>query len=100
MNSLLKILSFSILYNFQLALPTPITWQNMKDVKFQKKYFKELDEYLLFPSFGETIKKLNGKQVEIRGYMIPVDVKSGLYVISAFPMSSCFFVEVRGLRAS
>lgn len=91
MNIAIKILSFSILYNLQLALPTPITWQNLKDVKFQKKYFKEIDEYLLFPTFGESVKKLNGKQIEIRGYMIPVDVKSGLYVISALPMSSCFF---------
>ncbi|MCU0324069.1 MAG: DUF3299 domain-containing protein [Spirosomaceae bacterium] len=73
------------------AQSTLITWKTLKDVRFQNKFFKDLGEYLLFPTFGESVKKLEGKSVSIRGYMIPVDVNEGLYVISALPMSSCFF---------
>jgi hypothetical protein len=91
MKILAKILIISTLFGFQLALPTPISWKILKDVKFQNKYFKELDENLLFPTFGESVRKLEGKSVSIKGYMIPVDVSSGLYVVSALPMSSCFF---------
>lgn len=88
-----KILIMSILcFGFDInAQSTLITWKTLKDVRFQNKFFKELNEYLLFPTFGETIKKLEGKSVSIRGYMIPVDINEGLYVISALPMSSCFF---------
>jgi hypothetical protein len=91
MKILVRTLIISTLFSFQLALPTPISWKILKDVKFQNKYFKELDENLLFPTFGESVRKLEGKSVSIKGYMIPVDVSSGLYVVSALPMSSCFF---------
>jgi len=89
----ISILCFSFLSEAQTTL---ITWKTLKDVRFQNKFFKDLGEYLLFPTFGESVKKLDGKSVSIRGYMIPVDVNEGLYVISALPMSSCFFCGASG----
>lgn len=89
----ISILCFSFLAEAQTTL---ITWKTLRDVRFQNKFFKDLGEYLLFPTFGESVKKLDGKSVSIRGYMIPVDVNEGLYVISALPMSSCFFCGASG----
>lgn len=89
----ISVLCFSFLAEAQTTL---ITWKTLKDVRFQNKFFKDLGEYLLFPTFGESVKKLDGKSVSIRGYMIPVDVNEGLYVISALPMSSCFFCGASG----
>ena len=34
---------------------------------------------------------LEGKKVQIQGYMIPVDLELGLYVLSANPYAACFF---------
>ena len=34
---------------------------------------------------------MDGKLVEIKGYIIPIDVESGFYVLSANPFASCFF---------
>lgn len=98
MKKVIKILIISILcFGFNAeAQSTLITWKTLKDVRFQNKFFKDLGEYLLFPTFGESVKKLDGKSVSIRGYMIPVDVNDGLYVISAMPMSSCFFCGASG----
>lgn len=98
MKNKFKILVISVLcFNYTAeAQTTLITWKTLKDVRFQNKFFKDLGEYLLFPTFGESVKKLDGKPVSIRGYMIPVDVNEGLYVISALPMSSCFFCGASG----
>ncbi len=45
----------------------------------------------LYPSFGPSVKALDGKQIRIRGYMIPVDEYARLFVISAKPIAQCFF---------
>lgn len=47
--------------------------------------------YVLYPSFGESVKKMAGKEVQISGYVIPVDYNENFYVLSAFPYSACFF---------
>ena len=45
--------------------------------------------YFLYPTFGPAVKSLEGKEVQIKGYMIPVD--ENIYVISSQPMAACFF---------
>jgi len=73
-----------------------ITWEDLKDVKFSRKFVKEEDMYFLFPAFGEKVKKLNGQALQIKGYMIPVDPEDKIYVLSARPMASCFFCGAAG----
>jgi hypothetical protein len=66
-----------------------ITWGTLKDVKFTKKFNKEYELDFLYPTFGASLQKLEGKYVEIKGYVIPVS--QNLYVLSAKPMAACFF---------
>lgn len=73
------------------AAPTKITWDTLKDVTFKKKWYPADQIYMLHPTFGAPVQKLNGKEVVITGYMIPVDLDANLYVLSAFPFSACFF---------
>lgn len=73
-----------------------ITWEDLKDVKFSRKFIKEEDMYFLFPTFGEKVKRLNGCELQIKGYMIPVDPEGRIYVLSARPMASCFFCGAAG----
>lgn len=47
--------------------------------------------YVLYPEFGDKVKALESKEVEIRGYMIPVDPAENVFVLSAYPMAACFF---------
>lgn len=47
--------------------------------------------YILYPEFGQSVKRLNGKRVSIKGYVIPVDYNENYYVLSAYPYSACFF---------
>ena len=46
---------------------------------------------MLYPTFGQSVQKLSGKPVELTGYVLPVDLESNVYVLSAFPFSACFF---------
>jgi hypothetical protein len=69
----------------------PITWDQLTDVKFTKKFSAELGIELLQASFGPSVKALDGKEIIIKGYIIPLDPLGTQYVISRNPMASCFF---------
>ncbi|MEL6589731.1 MAG: DUF3299 domain-containing protein, partial [Bacteroidota bacterium] len=43
------------------------------------------------PTFGEGVQKLAGKEVIIKGYIIPMDTEGNQYVLSANPFNTCFF---------
>ncbi|GGM73140.1 hypothetical protein GCM10010967_00840 [Dyadobacter beijingensis] len=80
------------LFAFTTASDTlEINWKRLADVKFSRKLNKELSMYFLYPTFGPSVNVLQGKEVRIRGYMIPVDEADNIYVISAKPMAACFF---------
>lgn len=73
-----------------------ITWETLKDVDFDKKYDKEAKMFVLVPRFGPKVLALSAKTVEITGYMIPIDVATNYYVLSANPYASCFFCGASG----
>ncbi|TAG66912.1 MAG: DUF3299 domain-containing protein, partial [Runella slithyformis] len=66
-------------------------WESLRDVTFKKKWYPEESVYMLYPTFGPNINKLNGKEVLLAGYVLPIDMESNLYALSAFPFSACFF---------
>lgn len=75
-----------------MALPVEkLTWDILKDVVFKKKWYPQESIFMLYPTFGPGIKKLENKEVIIKGYVIPVDAATNMYVLSAFPYSQCFF---------
>lgn len=63
----------------------------------QVTYVKEYDDFLGFkvdvPVFSETVKELAGTQVQIRGYIIPVEGYKNHkeFIFSAYPYNMCFF---------
>jgi len=63
----------------------------------QLTYKKEMDEFLGFkidkPVFGAPVKALEGEEITIRGYIIPVEGYQDQteFVFSAYPYSMCFF---------
>lgn len=68
-----------------------ITWDQLTDVKFSKKFDASVGIELLEAQFGPSVKALDGKEIIIRGYIIPLDPLGTQYVISRNPMASCFF---------
>jgi hypothetical protein len=71
--------------------PVGITWKNLTDVQFTRKLNKEVSMYFLYPYFGPSVKALQGKEIQIKGYLIPLNEDENLYVLSSQPMAACFF---------
>lgn len=87
----LAIVSFALCGLAFTSEPISINWKRLSDVRFTRKLNQELSMYFLYPTFGPSVNALQGKEVSIRGYMIPVDENDNIYVISAKPMAACFF---------
>jgi hypothetical protein len=76
--------------------PIKITWENLRDVTFKKKWNATDNMFVLEPQFGAKVNALKGNEVALTGYMIPVDVDANYYVLSANPFASCFFCGQAG----
>lgn len=70
---------------------TQVRWEDLSKVKFTEVYNDDLGAYVMIPSFSESIKALEGKEIEIKGHVIPLDIKANDFVLSANPFASCFF---------
>lgn len=68
-----------------------LTWKQLTDVEFKDVYVEELDAYYWKPTFGDNVKSLEGREVYITGYIIPVDYDENFYVLSRYPFANCFF---------
>ncbi|MTI21728.1 DUF3299 domain-containing protein [Fulvivirga sp. RKSG066] len=75
---------------------TEITWKTLTDVEFSDKFSPEEQAYYYFPHFGPSVKALEGKEVYIKGFMLAIDPKEGIYILSRNPFASCFFCGQSG----
>ena len=73
-----------------------ITWELLKNVEFDEIWSEEFQAYYMVPKFSSSVKAMNNKEVQIRGFIIPVDIVQDYYVLSANPYSSCFFCGQAG----
>lgn len=88
----LLLISISLILSVTIGQSqTEITWGTLDDVTFTEEYMEEAQANYYYPDFGSSVKALEGKQVEIKGYMLVIDSKSGFYVLSRYPYASCFF---------
>ncbi|AFC23844.1 hypothetical protein [Saprospira grandis] len=66
-------------------------WKVLSKVKYKSKIDIESGTLIYTPVFNRSIKKLDGKEIVLKGYVIPADLSGGRMTLSAFPYSSCFF---------
>jgi hypothetical protein len=69
------------------------TWKTLSKITFKKEFDEVLGLKIDVPVFGKEVKALEGKEVTVKGYIIPTDgYKSQTeFVFSAFPYNMCFF---------
>lgn len=69
------------------------TWNTLSKVKIERKLDPSLNFEVDFPTFSEEVLALNGKEIELEGWMIPLDELRGenYFVLSALPFANCFF---------
>jgi len=68
-----------------------VEWSTLMDVDFKDIYLESEDMYVYFPLFDEKHEELDSQEIEITGYIIPLDVEANMYFLSAYPFSACFF---------
>ena len=66
-------------------------WDTLADVSYETR---EVDGYEIdFPVFGEQVKKVDGKEINLRGYIVPLEnlMGSNYFMLSSLPFNNCFF---------
>jgi hypothetical protein len=68
-------------------------WKTLGNITYKKQYDELLGFKVDVPVFAEEVRALEGKVVELKGYIVPVEgFKSHKeFVFSAFPYNMCFF---------
>ena len=95
-NKLILSFTFVLFFVGNIFSQNIITWELLKNVEFDEIWSEEFQAYYMVPKFSESVKEMDGKQVQIRGFIIPVDIVQDYYVLSANPYSSCFFCGQAG----
>ena len=69
------------------------TWKTLAKITFTKQYDELMGFKVDVPVFSEEILAMEGQEIEVKGYIIPVEgYKSHKeFMFSAFPYSMCFF---------
>lgn len=80
-------------YGQETVAEPPNMWQSLAKITYTKQYDELLGFKVDVPVFSEDVKALAGTEVEIKGYVIPVEgYKSHTeFIFSAFPYNMCFF---------
>lgn len=79
---------------FSASLPAQDNiWKTLGKITYKKEYDEMLGFKVDVPVFSADLQKLEGKEVTIKGYIIPVEgYKSHKeFIFSAYPYSMCFF---------
>lgn len=69
------------------------TWKTLAKITYKKEYDEILGFKIDKPVFSDKVKALDGKEIYVKGYIIPVEgYKSHKeFILSAFPYNMCFF---------
>lgn len=68
-----------------------IGWSTFSGTCFEWVYVEEHGAEIQIPTFPDQVKNLDGKEIELSGFFLPLDMDGKTIVISKFPYSSCFF---------
>ena len=96
MKNKIILIIISFLFSFPIFSQNIISWELLKNVEFDEIWSEEFQAYYMVPKFSSSVKVLDNKEVQIRGFIIPVDIVQDYYVLSANPYSSCFFCGQAG----
>ena len=68
-------------------------WKKLSKITYKQEYNELFGFKVDIPVFSEQIKKMEGQEIEVKGYIIPIEgYKSHKeFMFSAFPYNMCFF---------
>lgn len=68
-------------------------WKKLSKITYKQEYNELFGFKVDIPVFSDQIKKMEGAEIEVKGYIIPIEgYKSHKeFMFSAFPYNMCFF---------
>ncbi|AZQ61956.1 DUF3299 domain-containing protein [Flammeovirga pectinis] len=91
--NLLSLVIISIfLSSFSLIQSQEDIWLTLQKIDWEDKFDKELEMKVPFPIFSEEVRELGGKEISIKGFVLPIDTDDeNSMLISYYPFANCFF---------
>ena len=71
--------------------PIKVSWQTLTRIEYVLKYYEDIGMEMYAPVFHDNLKKLDGRLVEVEGFVIPFEETGAEIALSANPFASCFF---------
>lgn len=88
---ILTVLLAGAWYGYSQESKSAQNWKILSELEYEKS----TDEYgeIYIPKFGPSIQALEGKTIELAGYIIPFEgmFEPSKLIISSQPVASCFF---------
>ena len=78
---------------FSINAQPLVSWNTFAQVTFHRQYSETFgfEVNVKPPEFSKGLLALDGKEIRVKGYVIPVDIELGMYMVSANPFANCFF---------
>ncbi len=92
-NAIIAIAAILFIAALQPTQAQDKAWKTLSKITYKKEYNEMMGFKVDVPVFSQEVKALEGQEVTIRGYIIPVEGYKGHkeFVFSAFPYNMCFF---------
>ncbi len=68
-----------------------IGWSVFEDATFRWEYREEVGAQVEMPVMGQKLNSLDGTEIELAGFYLPMDMERKHIIISKQPYASCFF---------
>lgn len=92
-SSIILIITLFFVAGISAQNQTDNVWKTLSKITYKKQYDELMGFKIDVPVFSKPIKAIEGKEIELKGYIIPVEgYKSHKeFIFSAFPYNMCFF---------
>ena len=82
-----------MLVSGSISAQSLVSWDTFAQVTFHKQYSETFgfEVNVKPPEFAPKLLAYQGKEILVKGYVIPVDVELGMYMVSANAFANCFF---------
>jgi hypothetical protein len=70
--------------------PKQLPWELLGLTTYKNEFKPDGDMYYI-PKFPKPLESMEGEVVQVRGYMVPMDVSAKKYALSKNSFKSCFF---------
>lgn len=71
-------------------------WEAFSKTSFEWQYVDEVGVQVEIPTFDEHVKSLDGKEITLTGYYLPINISRKKIILSKLPMAACFFCGGEG----